>query len=201
MYFFIAVVAIVFGTFLIQLINLQVVQSEEYFIKSKINMENNIPIPASRGEIYDRNFSPVEENVVIASNRPSFNVTTIPAYFEEKGKLEDTIRNLSKLLEFDFTSVMEDIDASNPWDRYIIKEDVKFDKIVKIASYSNLFPNIDWEDAPVRVYKHDNMLAHSVGYIGSITRDEYKNLKNAGYKYYQKIVKAGIQSKQASYRL
>lgn len=193
MYFFIVVVAVVFGTFLVQLINLQVVQSEEYSIKSKINMENNIPIPASRGEIYDRHFSPNEKNNVIASNRPSFNVTTIPAYFEEEGKLEDTIRNLSKLLEFDYNAVMEDIRASNPWDRYIIMEDVKFDKIVKIASYGNMFPNIDWVDAPVRVYKHDNMFAHLAGYIGSISRKEYKNLKNAGYKYYQKIGKAGIE--------
>jgi len=193
MYFFMAMVLIVFTMFLAQLFYLQVVKYEEYSLRSRSNMESNIPIPASRGEIYDRNFSLTEDNPVIASNRSSFNITTIPANFEDDALLEQTIKKLSRLLQFDYQSIIDQIKNSNPWDRFVIKEDVKFDKIVKIASYENLFPNIDWGDAPVRVYKHDNMFAHSIGYIGSITKDEYGNLKNAGYKHYQKIGKTGIE--------
>ena len=50
-------------------------------------MENNIPIPAARGDIYDRNFKEGEKNVVIVSNRPSFNITTIPGEVQIKKKI------------------------------------------------------------------------------------------------------------------
>ena len=73
-------------------------------------------------------------------------------------------------------------------------EDVNFDTIVKIASNQHMFPNIDWEDAPVRVYNYKGMFSHVIGYIGSISKDEYRLQKKAGYKYYQKIGKNGIEN-------
>ena len=64
---------------------------------------------------------------------------------------------------------------------------------MKIASHQDKFPNIDWEDASVRVYNFSEMFAHLVGYIGSISQQEYKKLKTEGYKHYQKIGKTGIE--------
>ncbi|MCU0822537.1 MAG: hypothetical protein MUC95_08705, partial [Spirochaetes bacterium] len=49
MYFFLALVAIVIGSIVIQLVNIQIIHGDEYELKSRMNMENNIPIPASRG--------------------------------------------------------------------------------------------------------------------------------------------------------
>ena len=95
MYFFFAVVSLVFFVLLIQLVNLQLLKGSEYKEKSRMNMENYIPIPAPRGELYDRNFKPESENVVIVSNRPSFNVTTIPANFKKKDGFRRSIE-LSK---------------------------------------------------------------------------------------------------------
>jgi cell division protein FtsI/penicillin-binding protein 2 len=48
MYFFLIIASFVFLILLIQLINLQVIQGREYAAKSRMNMENNIPIPAAR---------------------------------------------------------------------------------------------------------------------------------------------------------
>ena len=83
---------------LLQLINLQLIQGKEYKTKARLNMENNIPIPAARGDIYDRNFKEGEKNVVIVSNRPSFNITTIPAKFKSKKKLYEILDLLSRAL-------------------------------------------------------------------------------------------------------
>jgi len=62
---------------------------------------------------------------------------------------------------------MNEIDMGNPWERVVLKEDVEFDTIVKIASHQDKFPNIDWEDASVRVYNFSEMFAHVVGYVGA----------------------------------
>jgi penicillin-binding protein 2 len=193
MYFYMAVTAVAFAAMLLQLLNLQLVQGHEYKVKARINMESNIPIPAARGDIYDRNFKEGEKNVVIVSNRPSFNITTIPAKFKSKKKLIEILSLISRLLNIDKDEIIKEIESGNPWERVVLKEDVEFDTIVKLASHQDRFPNIDWEDASVRVYNFSEMFAHVVGYVGSISHEEYKRLKTEGYKHYQKIGKAGIE--------
>lgn len=193
MYFFLSFVLAVFFVLLAQLFNLQVIQGEIYKEKSRLNMENYIPIPASRGELYDRNFRIGEKNAVIASNRPSFNITMIPAGFKGESEMVSTLKPLCRLLGMPFDQVMNDIKARNPWERVIIKEDVGFDTIVLIASNQHRFPHVDWEDAPVRVYNYGNMCSHLVGYIGAISPEEYKQLRGGGYRHYQKIGKSGVE--------
>ncbi len=194
MYFFMSAAAVLFLVLVIQLVNLQVVQGSEYRVKSRLNMENYIPISASRGDIYDRNFSKDRNNVVIVSNRPSFNLTTIPAKFESRRDILEIVILLSRITDINTAAVMDEIKNNvNPWERVTLKEDVDFQTIVRVASHPNLFPNVDWEDAPVRVYNFGEMFAHVIGYIGSISREEYRELKQIGYRHYQKIGKAGIE--------
>ena len=88
---------------------------------------------------------------------------------------------------------MNEIKASIPGSGLSLKEDVEFDTIVNLASHQDRFPNIDWEDASVRVYNFSEMFAHVIGYVGSISQEEYKRLKAGGYKHYQKIGKSGIE--------
>jgi penicillin-binding protein 2 len=193
MYFFMSLVAFMFFIILVQLVNLQLVQGEEYKNRSRLNMENNIPIPASRGEIYDRTFQQNANNVVLVSSRPSFNITTSRAKFQSDKELKTVLNRLSRIYQYDTTRIYQEMKALSPWERFVVIEDVPFDLIVKIASYQHLFPHVEWEDAPVRVYNTGEMCAHVVGYIGSISQREYRDLRDTGYRHYQKIGKAGIE--------
>ncbi len=186
-------VALVFLILFIQLVNLQVVHREEYTFKAKMNMENYIPIPAPRGEIYDRYYNIDNSGKVLVSNRPSFNLTLVPESFENKKEIRDVLVKLSGFVKFDIEEVMSEIKKGNPWERVIIKDDVSFETVTKVASHRYLFPNINWEDAPVRVYNYGDIFAHAIGYIGSINKSEYKKLKDSGYKYYQSLGKSGIE--------
>ena len=193
MYVYTAGIALFFIIILFQLINLQLVKGSEYTLKAKYNMENNIPIPATRGEIYDKSFKPGRGNVILASNRPSFNITSIPASFESKKKFRTTALRLAKLLGVSVEEILEETKGKNPWERIVLVEDVDFNMIVKIASHKHLFPHIDWEDAPVRVYNHGELFSHVTGYIGSINQKEYSRLREKGYRNYHKIGKSGIE--------
>lgn len=193
MYFYVGIIAVVFLVLILQLINLQLVQGREYQKKSRLNMENNIPIPASRGEIYDRHFDNFGKRRVIVTNRPSFNLSTIPSRFPSKKSFNETLTNLCTLLKIDKDVVLKEVKSHNPWERITLVEDVSFDAIVKIASHRKFFHNIDWEDAPVRVYSYKKMFSHVIGYIGSISRREYRKKRHLGYKHYQKLGKTGIE--------
>jgi len=187
------IIICMFAIFFLQLINLQIFQGREFSEKSRMNMENNIPLPASRGEIYDRNFSTDKQNIVLATNRPAFNIIVIPAQYKEKNQFYYAIKNICALLQLPYEEILTDLKSTNPYNRYIIQEDVPFDIVVTIATNQDKFPNIMWEDAPVRVYPFNNMFSHVIGYIGSLTKEEYNTYKDVGYKYYQKIGKAGIE--------
>ncbi len=205
MYIFMSIAAIMFLILIIQVINLQMIQRRIYVRKAKLNMESKIPIPASRGLIFDRNYYVKDKRIALVSNRPSFNLVTIPANFRPKKKknrearrkalerLKKVIQDLSQLIKINPAEVIKDIRSRNSYERVIIKEDVDFNTIVKIASHQHRFPHIEWEDAPVRIYTYKNAFAHSIGYIGIIDRKEYKRLKKFGYKHYQKIGKSGIE--------
>ncbi len=198
MFFFTAIAAVVFLVLLIQLVNLQLIQGSDYKQKARANMENYIPISASRGEIYDRNFKPGQPHAIIVTNRPSFNITTVPAKFKSKNKLHAVLKDLSRIKGVNYDDLVNEINDKNPWERIIVKEDVGFETIVNLASHQDRFPNVDWEDAPVRVYSHDNMFAHLIGYIGNISKDQYAVMKKQGYRHYQKIGKSGIEAQYDS---
>ena len=193
MLIFIICVSSAFAILALQLVNLQLIHGKEYSLRATMNMENNIPIPAPRGEIYDRHFVKGVSGTVIVSNRPSFNLTTIPEHFKSDPELKEVLTRLSRVVEINPEDVFDEIKSSNPWERFLLKDDVTFDVVEKVASHKNSFPNIHWEDAPVRVYNYGEMFAHAVGYTGSLNKDEYNSLKAQGYKYYQSIGKAGIE--------
>lgn len=191
---YMSVTAALFVVFFIQIINLQLIHGDEYTAKARANIEDNVPIPASRGEIYDRHFDITSQtNKVIASNRASFNITTVPAKFPSKGEMAETVQRVADLLNVDSFELLREMDKANPWQRIIIKEDVPFDVVVSIASHEELYKHIMWEDAPVRVYNYGPAFSHVLGYIGSIDSTEFERLKGSGYKYYQKIGKNGIE--------
>jgi penicillin-binding protein 2 len=192
-YAYIIVCGVIFGLLFIQLFNLMIIQGYDYKQKAKMNMEDYIPIPASRGEIYDRTYVTGGQNKIIVSNRPSFNISTIPAKFTNDAEREKILKRVCRLLKISYDELAADLEGRNPWQRYIIKEDVPFDNVILIASQSELFPNVHYEDAPVRVYNFGPMFSHVLGYIGSISQAEYKKMKESGYKYYQKVGKSGIE--------
>ncbi len=193
-FIFIGIMILCFLVLAIQVFRLQIVFGNEYKLKAKLNMEDYVPIISSRGEMYDRNFSLAsEDNKVIASNRPSFNLTLVRAKYEDDAELEKCLFNLSQIIDINYSSVFNDIKTKNKWEHYVVMEDVPFEKIVNIASHQHLYPHIKWEDVPVRVYNYSEMFSHVVGYIGSINKDEYNDLKDKGYKYYHKLGKYGLE--------
>ena len=65
-------------------------------------------------------------------------------------------------------------------------------KSVAIFEEQNLsFPGIDIEISPIRSYVKGSLASHTIGYVGAINEEEYKN--NEGYLMNDYIGKAGIE--------
>ena len=184
-----SIMILFFLAIIIQLFYLQIIKQQDFAKQSKSNMENYIPILAPRGEIYDCNIPPA----VLASNRSSFNICLIKNDFKSKRELKKVLGSLASLLKVELEYLWNKANQANPWEKVVLKEDVDFDLIVKIASYPEIFKNISWQELPMRSYPYKNMLSHLIGFVGQINQKEYQDLKASGYKYYHKVGKIGLE--------
>ena len=90
---FVVVISIVFGIYIIQLFNLQVIQGDEWASLSEENRISEISLPTLRGVIFDRN------GIVLARNIASYNATILPAGLpDDPGAIQEIYRQLSIVL-------------------------------------------------------------------------------------------------------
>src|SRR2546425_11729890 len=75
-----ALVILMFGVLVVQLINLQVIQGSDFQHEAEINALREVPEPAARGLIYDRNGKQLVENSA------RFSVSIIPGDLPDRGE-------------------------------------------------------------------------------------------------------------------
>src|SRR5438309_6198594 len=75
-----ALIILMFGALTLQLINLQVLRGPEFKERAEINALREVPLPAARGLISDRNGQPLVENSV------RFSAAILPGDLPERGE-------------------------------------------------------------------------------------------------------------------
>jgi penicillin-binding protein 2 len=157
---------------------LQIVKGDYY---SRISEENRIRpliLPASRGEVTDRN------GKVVATNRPSYTVSLIPyevsEVFPERwsagsgGTSASLIEKLASCLKLDAVSLEEKI-RSNWFRGYRpirLKKDVDFNTVCMIEEQNEDLPGVIYQVEPARRYLEAGWVGHVLGYVNELTSEE-----------------------------
>lgn len=168
---------------------LQIVKGLEFKRRAREVARRELPIPAQRGEIFDRNF-----NIPLVVNQDSFAVDLIPA--------EVGVENLPRMFE-KLAAVLDlergEIEKRVP-PRYFhlyqpveVVSGVDFETIARLAEHIEEFPGLSWHNKPIRRYLEANSLTHVIGYVGDITREELQVLYNQGYSFGTVLGKSGIE--------
>jgi len=168
---------------------LQVVKGMEYKRRAQAVARRQMPIPAQRGEIYDRGY-----DIPLVVNRDSFAVDMIPGEVGGNER-QELFRKLSILLNI----TVEEIEKRVP-PRYYhlyqpieIKSGIDFETIAYLGEHIEEFTGVTWHNKPVRSYLEMGTLAHVIGYVGDITREEIQVLYNRGYSVGSVLGKNGIE--------
>ncbi|MDR2602606.1 MAG: penicillin-binding protein 2 [Spirochaetaceae bacterium] len=178
-----------FFLYTIKLFSLQILNREQYQKRAEDITKRTTTIPASRGEIYDRNFiSPVVYN----SN--SFAVYISPAEVPQY-EIPEVLNRLANILAMTVPQIERKLPA-----RYYylfqpieIASNLSYETIAKLAENASSLPGVSWQSKPVRNYNDIGSLSHVIGYVGDITRDELTTLYNKGYNSSDVIGKAGVE--------
>jgi len=180
---------VVFVVYSVKLFSMQILSGDEYRTRAQDISRRTFPIPAQRGEIFDRNFL---QPLVL--NRDSFAVSITPADVP-RGSMDEVIETVSEILNI----TPDEIRARIP-SQYLqlyqpveIAANVSFSAIASLAERKNTLPGITWQSKQMRNYGDSGSLSHILGYVGDITRDELTTLYNMGYQQGDVIGKAGIE--------
>jgi penicillin-binding protein 2 len=184
-------VALLFAALVVKLVNLQISQHEYFSARSDGNRLHSQYIPPPRGLIFDRNGS------LLADNQPIFNLTIVREQVED---MDATLSFLSTLIRLN----ADDIEQFNnrirrnrvPFSsvplRYVLSEEEKS----RVAVNGHKLPGITIEHQLVRQYPLAELMAHSVGYVSEINRDELDSLSDEERENYggtNDIGKTGIE--------
>lgn len=168
---------------------LQVTRYDDYQARAENNRIREIPIPAPRGQILDRNGN------LLVDNTPAFNIVVTPEDITNK---EETINALVQNLDVDRGVILVELnDPLRPKSQPIlVKQNSSIADRQWVGAHELEHPEIRVEEQPQRVYKYGSVAAHVLGYIGQVNPKQLDlpQFKEAGYKSGDIIGQGGIEA-------
>jgi penicillin-binding protein 2 len=166
--------------------NKQVLKREQLLLQSEDNRLRQIPLPAPRGVIYDRNGKIIADNVV------GYSVALLT---QSEDSLRANLRRLRGTIEMTNRQVEQAVVRYNK-DRgrpTVILPDASVDVISVLEEHRLEFPNLIIQSSPKRIYPAGKAVGAFVGYISEINESELAALGREGYKIGQQIGKQGLE--------
>ncbi len=184
-----ALVIILLSMYSINLFSMQVLRKELFVSEAARVSIQSTRIPAPRGEIYDRS-----GQYLLAGNKEAYSVYITPSELPDSRR-QSVIGHLSRLLSIPIKDIESKLPeaSSYSYGRIALAKNASLAAITEIASKIDEFPGVSWTSKPLRDYPELRSLSNVIGYVGNITRDEYKLLYNKGYTLEDFTGKAGIE--------
>ena len=167
---------------------LQIIKGEDLLKRSENNRIRIREVKAMRGIIVDA------RGVVLVENRPSYDVVIFPEDVKDlKGlveRLEALYAKVGLTFPTDYETILEN---RRPFTPLRVDRNVSREKLALIETHSLELPGVGIDVMPVREYYYGESMAHVIGYIGEVSRDELERDKSAGYKSGDFIGKFGLE--------
>ncbi len=187
-----AILALVFtiGLFLIllgRLVNLQIIEHDNYTVLSDKNRIHIRAVPPTRGLIYDRN------GVLLAENLPSYHLEIIA---EQVENIDQTLAALSQIITFsddDITRFKRRQKSTQRYKPVPLRSRLSDEEVARFAVNRHRFPGVDTVAHLYRHYPLGKLGVHALGYVGRISEQEMQKIDITNYEGSYFIGKTGIE--------
>jgi penicillin-binding protein 2 len=185
------IILLLFSGLIVWLVNLQVNRYEYFAARSDGNRLHSQYVPPNRGLIYDRN------GVLLAENRPIFNLTVVRETAQDLDKSLELLRSIISLTDEDIEQYrLRQSRRPVPNTSVPLRYKLSQEEIAYIAVNQHLLPGIAIEAQLVRYYPLQASAAHTIGYVSEINREELAVMDeetSRNYRGTQQIGKTGIE--------
>jgi penicillin-binding protein 2 len=172
---------------LYRMVQLQIVDHEHFTTLSRENRVKVVPLPPTRGLIYD------SQGVLLAQNRPAYSLEITP---EQVDDLDATLADLADVISID----ADDIERfwqlkkrKRRFDSVPIRVNLTPDETAQFAVHRHRFPGVDIKAQLLRHYPHDAKTAHVLGYVGRISQRDIEQIDVSNYAGTSHIGKNGVE--------
>ncbi|MDO9478238.1 MAG: penicillin-binding protein 2 [Pseudohongiella sp.] len=177
--------------------NLQFVNHNYYSERSEGNRLHSQFIPPTRGLIYDRN------GVLLADNRPIFNLTVVRELATEFDSSLALLREEIGLSDEELEQYQARLSRrAVPMSSVPLKFKLSDEEIAHIAVNQHKLPGLAVEAQLVRYYPFGESIAHALGYVSEINREELQGMSEEqvlDYRGTNQIGKTGIEKTYEDY--
>ncbi len=204
--FFSMVMLCSFIVLIARLYEFQFTRLEAFEAAARENAVQSVPLPSTRGIIYDR------YGVPLALNAPAFNVAVTPAYVpDDEEALLRMLNRLSALVDVPATpaaaeasgrrfvrSLQDQIDDGArvaPYREVVVAADVPQAIAQIILEDLQNLPGVSVDVVSVRQYPSGSLTAQIIGYLGPIGEAEARELLEQGYNpAFERVGYAGVEA-------
>ena len=186
-----ALIFVLFGILTIQLVRMQIFEADSYENKAMNNRLRELQVLPLRGLIYDRNGTPLVQNVA------NFAAVITPADLPDDDE-EEVFSRLSVVLNMPSQEIADKVadklGDGNPYEAIVIKDELDRDTALILKELTPNLPGVELRVEARRSYPSGDLTSDIVGYVGSISEEEYASLRPRGYILSDQVGKAGIEA-------
>ncbi|MCE5300247.1 MAG: penicillin-binding protein 2 [Spirochaetia bacterium] len=169
---------------------LQLIRGSYYDKLAQDNCVRVIKIPAARGYIYDRNYTP------LVINKPSYTLSLVPYYFDTNPDKQQAYNSIAGILGMDPAEISQKMEESKQPSEFnltpvVIKRDLSEKELSLITEKKITIAGLFVTQEPKRWYENNSTASHVLGYTGEITADQMKIGRYAGLRRAGDIVGQG----------
>lgn len=171
----------------VRLIYLQIINHEHYTTLSEDNRLNIIPIPPTRGLIYDRN------GMLLAQNLPSFTLEIIPEHVTDLDTTLNKLRELIAITDDEIARFHEQRKNKRRFEGIPLRFRLNDVEHAKIAVNQHQLPGVEVTAELTRDYPQGKLASHAIGYVGRINEFELTQLEATRYSATRHVGKTGVE--------
>lgn len=171
---------------------LQIVSHEHFTTLAQDNRVKLIPLPPTRGLVYDRN------GVLLAENRPVFSMEITP---EQVDDLSDTIDALKEIVEIKTTDIERFHKLRGQKRRFNsipIRVNISLQEAALFSVNQHKYPGVQIKAQLSRIYPQAEITSHTLGYVGRISKKDLQSIVASEYAGTTHIGKIGVEKSYES---
>lgn len=166
---------------------LQVVEHEHYATLADGNRVRVEPITPTRGLIFDRNGRPLAENV------PTYQLEIVPEQIDDLAATLDALSEVVDITEQDRERFYRLMRSQRRFQPIPVRQSLSESEVARFSVERQRFPGVDIRARLTRHYPQSEMLAHVVGHLGAMTREDLQRIDRSRYSGTTRIGKSGIE--------
>ncbi|UTF59796.1 penicillin-binding protein 2 [Gilvimarinus sp. DA14] len=174
--------------------SLQVTHHEDYVTQSDRNRVHVLPIPPTRGLIYDRN------GELLAENRASYTLSIVQERVDDLGLTLAVLGELVDISPNDIEKFNDQLrQRRRPFDAVPLRYNLTEEEIAGLAVNEFRLDGVEVHAQLVRHYTHGELFAHTIGYVGRINERELASFNEEQYQAYAGTHSIGKNGLERSY--